>query len=424
MTAAPDGGAGLLRQPGFALFLASRILSQAAVQVVLVTVGWQLYELTGSALDLGLLGLVQFVPVLVLTLPAGDAADRWPRRLVVGACRLATAAAALGLALGSLGGWLDREAIFALVALFGAARAFELPAQQALLPGVVPAALFPRAVSLSSTANQLATVGGPAAAGGLILAGGAAGAYLPAALGLAAAAGMTFALAVAPHARAAGGSAVARFLEGVAFLRARPVLVGALSLDMVAVMLGGVAALFPVYARDILEAGPLGLGLLRAAPALGAFSVGLLLAWRPLRGRAGLRMFQAVLVFGAATALFAISTSLALSVAALAVAGAADVVSVVVRQSLVQLGTPDEMRGRVAAVNSLCIGASNQLGEFRAGGAAAALGPVAAALLGGIGTVAVALAWRRLFPALRAVDRLEDAGGPARPGAKGGGQGA
>ncbi len=408
MTTPTASGAGLLRQPGFALFLASRILAQAAVQVVLVTVGWQLYELTGSALDLGLLGLVQFVPVLLLTLPAGDAADRWPRRMVVGACRLGTAATTLALGLGSLGGWLDREAILALVALFGAARAFELPAQQALLPGVVPAALFPRAVFLSSTANQMATIGGPAIAGGLILAGGAGAAYLPAAVALGVAAAMAFALAVAPHARVVGGSAVARFLEGVAFLRARPVLVGALSLDMVAVMLGGAAALFPVYARDILGAGPLGLGLLRAAPAVGAFSAGLLLAWRPMRGRAGLRMFQAVIVFGLGTAVFATSTSLVLSVAALVVVGAADVVSVVVRQSLVQLGTPDEMRGRVAAVNSLFIGASNQLGEFRAGGAAAAIGPVAAALLGGVGTVAVALAWMRLFPSLRAVDRLED----------------
>jgi MFS family permease len=415
MTLPPDDGAGLLRQPGFALFLSSRILSQAAVQVVMVTVGWQLYELTGSALDLGLLGLVQFVPVLLLTLPAGDAADRWPRKAVVGSCRLATAAATLALALGSHGGWLDREAILALVALFGAARAFELPAQQALLPGVVPAALFPRAVSLTSTANQMATIGGPAVAGGLIVLGGAAAAYLPAALALGVAAAMIFALRIAPHARAAGGSAVARFLDGVAFLRARPVLVGALSLDMMAVMLGGAAALFPVYARDILGAGPLGLGLLRAAPAVGAFAVGLLLAWRPMRGRAGLRMFQAVIVFGLGTAVFAVSTSLALSVAALVVVGAADVVSVVVRQSIVQLGTPDEMRGRVAAVNSLFIGASNQLGEFRAGGAAAALGPVAAALLGGLGTVAVALLWMRLFPALRNVNRLEDvAEGPAR----------
>jgi MFS family permease len=411
MTPTPNGRVGLFRQPGFALFLASRILSQAAVQLVLVTAGWQLYELTGSALDLGLLGLVQFVPVLLLTLPAGDAADRWPRKMVVGCCRLATGLATLALGLGSLGGWLGREEMLALVAMFGAARAFELPAQQALLPGVVPAALFPRAVSLSSTANQMATIGGPALAGGLIVLGGAAGAYLPAAVALGVAAAMAAALAVAPHLRAAGGSAVARFVEGIAFLRVRPVLIGALSLDMVAVMLGGAAALFPLYARDILEAGPVGLGLLRAAPAIGAFSVGLLLAWRPLRGRAGLRMFQAVIIFGLGTAVFALSTSLALSVAALVVVGAADVVSVVVRQSLVQLGTPDEMRGRVAAVNSLFIGASNQLGEFRAGGAAAAFGAMPAALLGGIGTVLVALVWMRLFPSLARVDRLEDVAG-------------
>jgi MFS family permease len=414
MTTAPDRGPGLLRQPGFALFLASRILSQAAVQVAMVTLGWQLYELTGSALDLGLLGLVQFVPVLLLTLPAGDVADRFPRKAVVGCCRLATFLVTLALGLGSLAGWLEREAILGLVGLFGAARAFELPAQQALLPGVVPAAMFPRAVSLSSTANQMATIGGPALAGALIALGGAAGAYLPAAAALLGAAAMAFLLAVPPHLRAAGGSAVARLLEGVAFLRARPVLVGALSLDMVAVMLGGAAALFPVYARDILGAGPVGLGLLRAAPAVGAFAVGLFLAWRPLRARAGLRMFQAVILFGIGTTVFALSDSLALSVAALVVVGAADVVSVVVRQSLVQLGTPDEMRGRVAAVNSLFIGASNQLGEFRAGGMAAAFGPVAAAVVGGVGTVAVALVWMRLFPTLREVERLDGAAGEAR----------
>ncbi len=409
MSKPPDGASGLLRQPDFALFLASRILSQAAVQVVTVTVGWQLYELTGSALDLGLLGLVQFLPVLLLTLPAGEAADRWPRKVVIGCCRFGTAAVALALGLGSLAGWLDRGTILALVGLFGAARAFELPAQQALLPGVVPDALFPRAVSLSSTGNQMATIGGPAVAGGLILLGGVEGAYLPAALALLASGVMALAIAVKAHMRAAGGSVVARFLGGFAFLRTRPVLIGALSLDMVAVMLGGAAALFPIYARDILETGPLGLGLLRAAPAVGAFCVGLWLAWHPLRGRAGLRMFQAVIVFGAGTTAFALSTSLALSVAALIVVGAADVVSVVVRQSLVQLGTPDEMRGRVAAVNSLFIGASNQLGEFRAGGVAAALGPVAAAVLGGLATIGIALAWMRLFPALREVDRLEDA---------------
>jgi MFS family permease len=397
----------LWRAP-FLLFLSSRILSMGALQVQTVAVGWQLYELTGSALDLGLLGLVQFLPVLVMTLPAGQLADMYPRRLVVAACRAASGVAVLALAFGSLAGWLDREAIFLLVGLLGISRALEMPANQALLPGVVPAVLFPRAVSLTTTAGQLATICGPALAGGLIVLGGAPAAYLPAGLALLAGGAMALAIAVPTHARVTGGSPVARFLEGIAFLGARPVLMGAISLDMVAVALGAVAALYPVYARDILEAGPLGLGLLRAAPAVGAMSAGIYLAWRPMRGRAGLRMFQGVILFGAATFAFALSDSLLLSVALLALVGAGDVVSVVVRQSVVQLATPDEMRGRVAAVNSLFIGASNQLGDFRAGSMAAAIGPVPAAALGGLCTIGVALAWMRLFPALRHIDRLED----------------
>lgn len=399
---------GLLRRPAFLLFLSSRILSQGALQVQAVAVGWQLYEMTGSALDLGLLGLFQFAPVLLLSLAAGAAADHWPRHILVGVCRLGFAVATLGLALGTFAGWLDREHIFALVALLGACRAFEMPAQQSLLPGVVPAALFPSAVSLSSTGGQLATICGPALAGLLIALGGAEAAYLPATAVMVLAAALSFAIRVAPQARAGGAPGMARFFEGIVFLRARPVQLGAMTLDMMAVMLGGVAALYPVFARDVLDAGPVGLGLLRAAPALGAMAAGVWLAWRPLRGQAGLRMFQAVVVFGVALGIFALSESLLLSVLVLAVSGAADVVSIVVRQSVVQLGTPDDMRGRVAAVNSLCISASNQLGEFRAGAVAAALGPAAAALLGGVCTVAVALAWMRLFPALRRIDRLED----------------
>lgn len=402
------GAASLLRLRSFNLFLFSRILAQAALQVQAVAVGWQLYEMTGSALDLGLLGLVQFLPILLLTLPAGQVADAYPRKVVVGLCRLASGLAVLGLGLGSLAGWLDREVIFLLVAALGASRAFEMPAQQALLPGVVPTELFPRAVSLSTTANQIATIGGPAIAGGLLVAGGPAAAYLPAAAALFAAGLMAFAIAAAPHSRAIAAAGFARFFEGVSFLRTRPVLLGAMSLDMVAVLLGGVAALFPVYAKDVLETDAWGLGLLRAAPAAGAMAMGLLLAWRPLGRRSGARMFAAVIVFGLGTLVFALSTSMLVSVAALLVVGAADVVSVVVRQSLVQLGTPDEMRGRVAAVNALAIGTSNQLGEFRAGAAAEAFGTVAAAVLGGACTVAVALIWMRLFPGLHAVDRLED----------------
>ena len=398
----------LLRQRAFALFLGSRILSALALQAQVVAVGWQVYDLTESALALGLVGLVQFLPMLLLTPVTGLAADRLDRRLLVGSCRLASGLAAIGLALGSGGGWLDAPAIFGFVALIGATRAFEMPAQQALIGGVVAARDFPRATALASSANQVATIAGPAAGGLLYGFGGPGAAYGVAALAFLAAAAMAYAIPTARRQGLRGRVTLESLLSGLTFLRARPALLGAVSLDAVAVLLGGATALLPIYARDILETGPDGLGLLRAAPAAGALGMSLLLAWHPLGRRTGRKMFAAVIVFGLATVVFGFSRWLPLSALALAVLGAADVISVVVRQSLVQLGTPDEMRGRVAAVNSLFIGTSNQLGEFESGVAAALLGPVAAVVLGGLGTVAVALLWMRWFPALRDIDRLED----------------
>ncbi|NKC30104.1 MFS transporter [Falsiroseomonas selenitidurans] len=398
----------LLRQAPFALFLGSRILSAAALQVQVVAVGWQVYALTDSALALGLVGLVQFLPMLVLTLAVGQVVDRTDRRLLVGLCRLLTGLAALGLAWGSLAGWLDSQAIFAFVALLGALRAFEMPAQQALLAGVVAARDLPRATALASSANQVATICGPALGGILYALGGAALPYLAAALAFLVAGGMALAIRTPPRVAMRGRVTLENLFSGLTFIWSRPVLLGAVSLDMAAVLLGGAAALLPIYARDILQTGPLGLGMLRAGPAVGALAMSLFLAWRPLGGRAGQKMFAAVIVFGVTVVVFGLSTSLVLSTLALAVMGAADVVSVVVRQSLVQLSTPDEMRGRVAAVNSLFIGTSNQLGEFESGAAAALIGPVPAVVLGGIGTIIVAVLWMRWFPALRDIDRLED----------------
>jgi MFS family permease len=399
---------GLLRQTPFVLFLSSRILSALALQAQVVAVGWQVYDLTDSALALGLVGLVQFVPLLLLTPVAGLAADRMDRRLVVAACRAATGLATAGLAAGSLAGWLDAPAIFAMVAVIGATRAFEMPAQQAFLAGVVAQRDFPRATAMSASAMQVATICGPAAGGLLYAAGGPGAAYASAAAGVLASALMVLFIRTTQRVAPRGRVTLEILLGGIVFLRARPALMGAVSLDMVAVLLGGATALLPIYARDILQTGPWGLGILRASPAVGALAMSLLLAWRPLGRHAGRTMFRAVIVFGAATVAFGLSESLALSVVALAVLGAADVVSVVVRQTLVQLGTPDEMRGRVAAVNSLFIGTSNQLGEFESGVAAALIGPVAAVVLGGLGTIGVALLWMRWFPALKAVDRLEE----------------
>ena len=402
--------AALLRHPPFLLYLASRILSVTAMQVLVVGVGWQLYVLTGSALDLGLVGLAQFVPVLLLTLPAGQAADRFPRQAVLGACRVAAALAALGLALGSGGGWLDRMAILVLVALLGASRAFELPAQHSLLPGVVNTEAIPRATAMSSSAGQLAFIGGPALGGLLYGLGGPVAAYLFAAALLIAAATMAMLITTAPRLTPPARATLTSVVAGIAFIRKRPVLLGAMSLDMVAVLAGGVNALMPIYAKDILATDPLGLGLLRAAPAVGALAMSLVLAWRAIGGRAGHKMFGAVLVFGVSVLVFGASSWLPLSIAALMLMGASDVMSVVVRQSLVQLGTPDDMRGRVAAVNSLFIGASNQLGEFRAGVSAALIGPVAAVVIGGAATIGVTLLWMRIFTDLRSVNRIEDVG--------------
>ncbi|MGX9965508.1 MFS transporter [Roseomonas sp. F4] len=412
--AAPDATS-LLRQRPFALFLGSRILSAAALQIQVVAVGWQVYDLTDSALALGLVGLAQFLPMLLLTLVVGQVADRVDRRRLVGLCRLTTALGGAGLAWGSLAGWLDRDAIFAFVVLFGTARAFEMPAQQALLAGVVTGRDLPRGTAMSTSANQVATICGPALGGFLYALGGASAAYGLAALAFLLAGLMVLAIRIPSRTLMRGKVTLENLFSGLTFIWSRPALLGAVSLDMMAVLLGGAVALFPIYAKDILHTGPWGLGMLRASPAIGALAMSLLLAWRPIGGKAGQRMFLAVILFGLATVVFGLSRSLILSSAALVVLGAADVVSVVVRQSLVQLSTPDEMRGRVAAVNALFIGTSNQLGEFESGVAAALLGPVVAVVLGGVGTVAVALVWMRRFPALLAIDRLEDVAPAARP---------
>ena len=396
----------VLRHRPFLLFWTSRVLSTLCFQMLAVAVGWQLYDLTGSALDLGLVGLVQFVPVLVLTLPAGHLADRADRRLVVGCCQIATALLAALLAVGTQQGWLGREAIFALVGLIGCARAVEAPNMASLLPGLVPRALFPRAAAWSASATQTAQILGPAL-GGLLYALGPQAAYGTAATLLLAGGAAAFAIRAPRRIPGAERPGLEGLLSGFRFVLRHRLVLGAISLDLFAVLLGGAVALMPIFARDILGTGPAGLGLLRASPAVGALATSVLLANRPLRAPVGPRMFAALGAFGAATVVFALSESLALSCLALAVVGAAAVVSVVVRSSLVQLRTPDEMRGRVSAVNSLFVGASNQLGDFRAGAVAALFGVVPAAVLGGVGTLIVAALWMRLFPELRRLERLE-----------------
>ena len=365
-----------------------------------VAVGWQLYALTGSALDLGLVGLVQFVPTIVLTLVVGQVADRYDRRLVVALCHVAEAGATLALALGTLGGWLQRDGILAIVAVLGAARAFENPARAALVPRLVPVVLIPRAIASVISAGQAARIVGPAL-GGVLYGVGPTGVYAAVAALYLVAGALIAVVRDAPPARPREEITPDSLFSGVAFILRRRVLLGALSLDLFAVLLGGATALLPIYARDILGTGPWGLGLLRAAPACGALTMSLVLARRPVERGAGPMLFGAVLVFGAATVVFGLSTDLALSLAALTVLGGSDLLSVVIRQSLVQIRTPDEMRGRVSAVHSLFTGTSNQLGEFESGLLAALFGPVAAVLAGGIGTIVLAAIWLYRFPELR-----------------------
>jgi MFS family permease len=377
-----------------------------ARQMVGVGVGWQMYALTGSALDLGFVGLAQFVPSFFLVLVAGHAADHFDRRRVAQACMAVEALATFGLCAGSFAGRIDPAGIFVLIFVIGAARAFEMPSMQALLPAMVPESILARAIAANATASQAAIIAGPAL-GGLLYVAGPGVVYATATTLFAVACVVVHLIVprrVPPRLATPGVSSV---LDGIRFIRSRPAVLGAISLDMFAVLFGGATALLPVYARDILHTGPWGLGLLRSATAVGAFAMAVWLARHPLRGAAGRRMFAGVAMFGVATIVFGISRSFALSLAALVVLGASDMISVVVRQSLVQLQTPDHMRGRVSAVNSLFIGTSNQLGEFESGLAAAWLGVVASVVVGGVGTLAIVLVWMRLFPALLNTDRLE-----------------
>jgi len=396
----------LMAHRPFALFWWARVSATAAFQMQAVAIGWQVYELTGSAFDLGLIGLVMFVPVVVLALAVGHVADRYDRRLVVRACQLVEGLAAAALAIGSAGGWLTAASIFAIVLLIGTARAFELPALQALLPALVPPASFSRAVAGSTSANQTAIIVGPAI-GGMIYLAGPAAVYATCSAIFVAAGVLVTLIRVDPPIAERKPVSLASLFAGIAYIRGRRALLGIISLDLFAVLLGGATALLPIYARDILVSGPWGLGLLRSAPAVGALATSIVLARRPLRHRVGHIMFAAVALFGVATMVFAVSQSFALSLAALIVLGAADATSVVIRFSLIQIATPDGMRGRVSAVNSLFVGTSNTLGEFESGVTAAWFGVVPAVLIGGIGTVLVALLWLRWFPELARVDALE-----------------
>ncbi len=390
----------------FALYIIGRGFSRFAAQMAVVAMGWQVYELTDSAFMLGMVGLAQFTPMALLTFLAGHAADRYDRQRVVQLCQIAEGLAAALLAWGSWEGWLTVETIFAAVALFGVAAAFESPASAALLPGVTPKGALQRATAISTAVFQMAVICGPAISGLLY----AAGSFVPyTAMALFWLIASFANGAIVPEREDTGRPPprLADLFAGIGFVRRDKPILGTISLDLFAVLLGGATALMPIFARDILHTGPLGLGLLRACPAVGALAMTFVLARHSLQRNVGLRMFQAVILFGLATIVFGLSRSFWLSGLALIVMGAADTISVVIRTSLVQLRTPDDMRGRVGAVNFLFINASNQLGEFESGVTAALFGAVPAVLIGGAGTVLVAGLWMWLFPSLRDLQRLE-----------------
>lgn len=395
----------LLEFRSFLYFFLSRSATTMANQMMMVVVAWQMYDLTHSAYDLGMVGLAQFLPSLALTLVVGHVADRFDRRSVLAWCLGGQLLITIGLIAGTLGGWLSREAILIASLALGATKAFQMPTQQALGPLLVPAATLPRALAITSSGTQAGIILGPAL-GGFIYVAGAHVAYLVSAALFVSAIVLVSMIQVDHVPGPREPVNMQNLFAGIAFIWQRKEVLGAISLDLFAVLLGGAVALLPIFAKEILHVGPWGLGLLRSAPAVGALAMSLYLAHRPIQHRVGAVMFGSVALYGVATLVFALSTSFLLSLLALTVTGAFDMVSVVIRQSLVQLETPNEMRGRVSAVNSIFIGASNQLGEFESGITAGWLGAVPSVLVGGVGTLLVVGAWMKLFPALAKREKL------------------
>ncbi|HEY2786402.1 MAG TPA: MFS transporter [Fimbriiglobus sp.] len=402
----------LFRRRPYVIYLTGRFFGTLANGSQSVLLAWDVYEIARRSMSVaeasfavGMVGLVQFLPLVALTLVAGETADRYSRKLILVACYAAELAIAVGLALAS--SWSDKLApLFILSALFGAARAFFQPSASALGPMLVPLPLLSRAIATNSLASQLASIIGPALGGWLCSFSPAHGYAVCAGLYAAAA---TCALSIRVDTRPPvepGRSRTAQIREGLVYVWRNKLVFGAISLDLFAVLLGGATGLLPVFARDVLAVGPEGFGLLRASPAVGALLVAGFLAVRPIRSRAGKKMLIAVGLFGFMTVVFALSRSFPLSIFALAVLGGADMVSVFTRQSLVQISTPDRMRGRVSAVSTLFIGASNELGEFESGVTARLFGPVGAVAFGGVGSLIVTGTWAWIFPDLRKADRL------------------
>lgn len=406
-SARPPAGAfgSAFRHRSFALFWGARVSAWFAMQMQVVAVGWQIYAMTGTPLTLGLVGLFQFLPTLLLVLVSGHIVDTHDRRRILIVVLTINCAAITTLCALTAAGALTPALIFAIVVVLGISKSFEGPATQAILPALVPAEDLPNAIAWNSSALQVATVAGPAV-GGLLYIAGPAVVYGASAVLLALAAVLAFLLRPRPVELPRRAISLSTLLGGVSFIRAKPAILGAISLDMFAVLLGGATALLPVYAHDVLHVGPWGLGLLRSAPAVGALAMAVGLARFGVRRNAGGLMLGSVAGFGLATIVFGLSTHPALSFVALFLLGAMDQISMFIRQTLIQLSTPDAMRGRVGAVSMLFVGASNQLGEFESGVVAVWLGAMPAVVLGGVGACLLAGLWATLFPTLRRLDRL------------------
>ena len=399
----------LRRHRPFAFYWVSRVSSTVALQMQAVAVGWQMYDITRNPLDLGLVGLTQFIPAALFVLVAGHLADRYDRRVIVRICQTVAGLATATLAIGTAGGWMTRESLLAVVFVTGSARAFEQTALTTLLPGIVPMAMLSRATAAGASATQIAVIGGPAV-GGLLYAVNPVLVYALCCTLYFTSSFLISMVAVERNATSREPVSLAVLFAGFRYIRHNPIILGIITLDLFAVALGGVYALLPVFARDIFHVGPWGLGLLRASPGIGALIAALILVNRPPQRWIGRIIFGAVGTYGAAIVIFALSNSFVLSMALLGVLGFADMLSVVIRMTLIQLETTDDMRGRVSAVNSLFVIASNQLGDFRAGLMAAWLGTIPAVMVGGIGALLVVLLGRSVFNKLYRVETFETRG--------------
>ncbi|MBY0613262.1 MAG: MFS transporter [Beijerinckiaceae bacterium] len=407
----PEDDDRLSRHRPFLFFWFARVFSALGYQMTAVVVGWLVYEKTGSAYYLGLVGLCQFLPMLLLTFVVGHVADRFDRRRIVALCQACEMLILAGLALGAALDRLEVPLIFAAIFGIGMARAFEAPTLSAILPSILSPSLIQRAISISSSAMQTAMILGPSI-GGVLYAFGVVWPLAVASVFFLVATLCTLQFRLTRSSAPREPFSLGSVFTGVRFIRSQPLILGTISLDLFAVLLGGITSLLPIFAKDILQTGPWGLGLLRAAPALGALTMSLLLTRSLLKSGVGMKMFLAVIAFGAATIVFSLSSNFILSFVALVTLGGADNISVVIRNSLVLLSTPDEMRGRVNSVNSLFIGTSNQVGDFESGIVAGLVGAVPAGIIGGVGTILIALLWMRMFPQLRRLDVLPT--GPAR----------